>query len=103
MRTLIYTAFVSLDGVVDSPSGSGASSETHRSGGWTFQDIEFVPEAYEIKGREMQETTALMFGRIAYEAFAPVWPGIAVRSPSTAAQRWRGTCRTQASSTATTC
>jgi dihydrofolate reductase len=77
MRTLIYTAFVSLDGVVDSPSGSGASTETHRSGGWTFQDIEFVPEAYEIKGREMEETTALMFGRIAYEAFAPVWPGIA--------------------------
>ena len=76
MRTLIYTAFVSLDGVVDSPSG-GAPSETHRSGGWTFKDIEFVPEAYEIKGREMKETTALMFGRTAYEAFSPVWPGMA--------------------------
>jgi len=72
MRTLIYTAFVSLDGVVDSPGGGGA--ETHRSGGWTFKDIEFLEEAYEIKGREQEEATAMMMGRISYEAFSPVWP-----------------------------
>lgn len=73
MRTLIYTAFVSLDGVVDSPGG-GLPSETHRSGGWTYKDIEFLPEAYELKGRETEEATALMFGRTSYEAFAPLWP-----------------------------
>ncbi|RKN35614.1 dihydrofolate reductase family protein [Micromonospora musae] len=73
MRTLIYTAFVSLDGVVDSPGG-GSESENHRSGGWTFKDIEFLPEAYEIKGRETEEATALMFGRASYEIFSPVWP-----------------------------
>lgn len=72
MRTLIYTAFVSLDGVVDSPGGGG--TETHRSGGWTFKDLEFVEEAYEIKGREQEEAAALMMGRISYEAFSPVWP-----------------------------
>lgn len=72
MRTLIYTAFVSLDGVVDSPGGGEA--EPHRSGGWTFQDLEFVEEAYEIKDREQKEATALMMGRVSYEAFAPVWP-----------------------------
>lgn len=72
MRTLIYTAFVSLDGVVDSPGGGGA--ETHRSGGWTFKDLEFVEEAYEIKGREQEEAAAMMMGRISYEAFSPVWP-----------------------------
>lgn len=72
MRTLIYTAFVSLDGVVDSPGGGGA--ETHRSGGWTFKDLEFVEDAYEIKGREQQEATAMMMGRVSYEAFSPVWP-----------------------------
>jgi dihydrofolate reductase len=72
MRTLIYTAFVSLDGVVDSPGGGGA--ETHRSGGWTFKDLEVVEEAYEIKTREQAEATALMMGRISYEAFSPVWP-----------------------------
>ncbi|MFE6508006.1 dihydrofolate reductase family protein [Nocardioides sp. NPDC057767] len=75
MRTLIYSAFVSLDGVVDSPGG-GSPSEQHRSGGWTFQDIEFLPEAYAIKGSEMEEAGALMFGRRSYEAFAPIWPDI---------------------------
>lgn len=74
MRDLIYSAFVSLDGVVDSPGGGPA--ENHRSAGWTFQDLEFLPEVYEIKGREMEEAGAMMFGRTSYEAFAPVWPGI---------------------------
>jgi len=75
MRTLIYSAFVSIDGVVDSPGG-GSPSEQHRSGGWTFKDIEFLPEAYAIKGSEMEEAGAMMFGRRSYEAFAPIWPDI---------------------------
>lgn len=33
----------------------------------------FVPEAYSLKGDELAETTALMFGRRSYEAFAPFW------------------------------
>ena len=74
MRTLISTAFVSLDGVVDSPGGG--PTEPHRSGGWTFKDIEFLEEAYELKGREQQEATAMMMGRHSYEVFAPVWPTI---------------------------
>lgn len=73
MRTLIYSAFVSLDGVVDSPGG-GSKFETHRSAGWTYKDMEFLPEAYEIKARESEEATALMFGRVSYEAFSPLWP-----------------------------
>lgn len=72
MRTLITTAFVSLDGVMDSPGGG--PTEPHRSAGWTFQDIEFREEAYEIKGREQQEATAMLLGRVSYQAFAPVWP-----------------------------
>lgn len=74
MRTLIYTAFVSLDGVVDSPGGG--PTEPHRSAGWTFNDIEFLPEAYDIKGREQQEATAMMLGRASYDVFSPVWPGM---------------------------
>ncbi|HEY6739268.1 MAG TPA: dihydrofolate reductase family protein [Actinopolymorphaceae bacterium] len=72
MRSLIYTAFVSLDGVVDSPGGG--PNEPHRSAGWTFKDLEFLPEAYEIKGREQEESGALMLGRVSYQAFSPVWP-----------------------------
>jgi dihydrofolate reductase len=75
MRPLIYTAFVSLDGVVDSPGGG--PSEPHRSAGWTFKDIEFLEEAYELKGREQHEATAMMMGRVSYEAFSPVWPSMA--------------------------
>ncbi len=72
MRTLVYTGFMSLDGVVDSPGGP---SEGHRSGGWVVDDLEFVPEAWSIKGEELAETSALMFGRRSYEAFAATWPG----------------------------
>lgn len=70
MRTLISTAFVSLDGVVEAPGGEPG----YRNSGWTFKDIEFVPEAFEIKGREQEEATAMMFGRVSYEAFSTVWP-----------------------------
>ena len=70
MRHLVWTGFMSLDGVVDSPGGT---AEWHRSGGWVFKDLEFVPEAWTLKGEELADTTALMFGRRSYEAFAPVW------------------------------
>jgi dihydrofolate reductase len=69
MRTLIVTAFVSADGVMEAPGGGD-----YRNAGWTFKDVEFDPAAYEIKGREQQDTTALLFGRQTYEEFAPVWP-----------------------------
>jgi dihydrofolate reductase len=68
-RELVYTGFMSIDGVVDSP---GNKAEGHRSGGWVME-TEFVPEAFALKGEELEETTALMLGRHSYEAFAPVW------------------------------
>lgn len=77
MRTLITTAFVSLDGVVEGPGGEPG----YRNSGWTFQDIEFDPAAYELKGREQGEATAMMMGRVSYEAFAPVWPGMTEEFP----------------------
>ena len=72
MRTLIVTAFVSLDGVMEAPGGEPG----YRSSGWTFKDIEHVDEAYEIKGREQEEAAAMMMGRVSYEAFSPVWPDL---------------------------
>lgn len=73
MRTLISTAFISLDGVMEGPGGEPG----YRNSGWTFKDIEFVPEAFEIKEREQQESTAILMGRVSYEAFSPVWPDMA--------------------------
>ena len=65
MRDLVYTGFMSLDCVVDSPGGG--PGEEHRNGGWVVNDIEFLPEAFALKGEELAETTALMFGRRSYE------------------------------------
>lgn len=73
MRTLISTAFISLDGVVEGPGGE----PEYRNSGWTFKDIEFVPEAYELKGREQVEASAMLLGRVSYQLFSPVWPGMA--------------------------
>jgi dihydrofolate reductase len=77
MRTLITTAFVSLDGVVEAPGGEPG----YRNAGWTFQGIEFDPAAYELKGREQDEATAMLLGRVSYQAFAPVWPGMTAEFP----------------------
>jgi dihydrofolate reductase len=73
MRTLISTAFISLDGVVEGPGGE----PEYRNSGWTFKDVEFVPESYAIKGTEQQESTAILMGRTSYESFSPVWPDMA--------------------------
>jgi dihydrofolate reductase len=73
MRTLISTAFMSLDGVVEAPGGEPG----YRNSGWTFMDVEFLPEAFEIKEREQRESAAILMGRVSYEAFSPVWPDMA--------------------------
>ncbi|MET9966979.1 dihydrofolate reductase family protein [Streptomyces sp. NPDC006356] len=73
MRTLISSAFVSLDGVVEAPGGEPG----YRNSGWTFKNTEFVEAAFEIKGREQHEAAAMLFGRTSYEAFSPVWPDMA--------------------------
>jgi dihydrofolate reductase len=70
MRTLISTAFISLDGVVEDPGGQS----NYRNGGWTFRSVDFVPEAYALKGSEQLESTAMLLGRTSYEMFSPVWP-----------------------------
>ncbi len=71
MRPIVVTEFITLDGIVDSPGGGD-----HPHAGWTFQDVAFDEAAYEIKGRETQDATALLLGRRSYDEFAPVWPSM---------------------------
>ena len=71
MRPIVITTFVSLDGVMEAPGGGD-----HPHAGWTFKDVEFDEAAYEIKGRETLEASALLFGRQSYDEFAPVWPSM---------------------------
>jgi len=72
MAKLISTAFISLDGVMEAPGGEPG----YRSAGWTFKDIEFLDEVYELKGQEQLDATAMMLGRLSYEAFSAVWPSM---------------------------
>lgn len=68
-RKLVWTGFMTVDGKVDSPGGT---VEGHPGGGWVF-DTDFVPEAYSLKEEELTDTSALMFGKRSYQAFAPIW------------------------------
>lgn len=69
-REIIVTEMLSLDGVIEAPGGETG----YRNAGWTFNDVEFDPAAYELKGTEQKEAGALLLGRKSYEAFAPIWP-----------------------------
>src|SRR5690349_18078836 len=71
MRPIVVTEFITLDGIVDSPGGGD-----HPHAGWTFKEVAFDEAAYEIKGRETQDATALLLGRTSYDIFAPVWPSM---------------------------
>ena len=77
MRPIVVTEFISLDGIVEDPGGSGQ----HPRGGWTFKDVEFDEAAYELKGREQDEAGAMLMGRRTYEEFAPVWPSMTDEFP----------------------
>lgn len=69
MRKIIVSEFITLDGVIDSPGGGD-----HPHAGWTFKRVPFDEAAYEIKGTEQQEATAMLLGRVSYDEFAPIWP-----------------------------
>lgn len=76
MRQIIVTSFISLDGVIEAPGGGD-----HPHAGWTFKDVEFEEAAYELKGREQEEASAMLIGRVSYEEFAPVWPSMTEEFP----------------------
>ncbi|MBS7548178.1 dihydrofolate reductase family protein [Dietzia massiliensis] len=69
MSQLIYTAFVSLDGVVEAPGGEPG----YRNTGWTF-GVDFLEEVYGLKAREQDEASSMLLGRVSYQAFSAVWP-----------------------------
>lgn len=70
MATIIATAFISLDGVMEAPGGEPG----YRNSGWTFKDIAFDEAAYTMKGEEQDAADAMLLGRVSYQSFAPIWP-----------------------------
>ena len=73
MRTLMVTAFVSLDGVVQAPGGPDEDRDGgFAHGGWAAPHIDD-----EVLGRMIGITAradALLLGRRTYEEFAATWP-----------------------------
>jgi dihydrofolate reductase len=69
MRRVIVSEFVSLDGVIEDPGGSGEFDR----GGWSFQ-YDRGPEGDQFKFDELAAADALLLGRVTYEGFAAAWP-----------------------------
>jgi dihydrofolate reductase len=71
MSHVIVIEFVSLDGVMEDPSGSEGSPH----GGWAFR---YGPEAVADDPfglGELLDTGALLLGRRTWQQFAGIWPG----------------------------
>jgi dihydrofolate reductase len=71
MGRIIVTEYISVDGVVEAPSGT----ETFERVGWT-DAFTRGPAGDQFKFDETMASDALLLGRVTYEGFAPVWPRI---------------------------
>jgi dihydrofolate reductase len=69
MGRLVVTEYISVDGVVEAPSGP----ESFERAGWT-DAFSRGPEGDQFKWDETMASDALLLGRRTYEGFAPVWP-----------------------------
>lgn len=69
MGRIVVTEYISVDGVVEAPSGT----ETFERVGWT-DAFSRGPEGDKFKLDETMNSDALLLGRITYDGFAPVWP-----------------------------
>ena len=69
MGKVVVTEFITLDGVIEDPGGSG---EMER-GGWSFE-YNRGEEGDKFKLDELNASDAQLLGRITYEGFAAAWP-----------------------------
>jgi len=66
---IVVTEYISVDGVVEAPSGT----EDFERVGWT-DAFSRGPEGEKFKFDETMASDALLLGRGTYDGFAPVWP-----------------------------
>ena len=71
MGRIVVTEYISVDGVVEAPSGT----ESFERVGWT-DDFSRGPDGDAFKVDETMASDALLFGRVTYDAFAAVWPHV---------------------------
>jgi dihydrofolate reductase len=71
MGRIVVTEYISVDGVVEAPSGTEAFERV----GWT-DDFSRGPEGDAFKVDETMASDALLLGRRTYDEFALVWPNV---------------------------
>ena len=71
MGRIVVTEYISVDGVVEAPSGT----EDFERIGWT-DAFSRGPEGDAFKVDETMASDALLLGRVTYETFAEVWPHV---------------------------
>ena len=71
MGRIVITEYISVDGVVEAPSGT----EDFARVGWV-DDFRRGPEGDDFKVAETMASDALLLGRATYDGFAPVWPQV---------------------------
>jgi dihydrofolate reductase len=69
MGRIVVTEYISVDGVVEAPSGTEAFERI----GWT-DPFSRGPDGDQFKVDETMGSDAQLLGRITYESFAEVWP-----------------------------
>jgi dihydrofolate reductase len=69
MGRIVVTEFISVDGVVEAPTGT----ESFERVGWT-DAFGRGPEGDQFKWDETMVSDALLLGRVTYEGFAAAWP-----------------------------
>src|SRR5262245_14519552 len=71
MGKLIVIEFVTLDGVVEDPDGSGATA----AGGWAFRHGPEAVAGDKFELGPLLDSGVMLLGRTTWEAFAKLWPG----------------------------
>ncbi|WIY00149.1 dihydrofolate reductase family protein [Amycolatopsis mongoliensis] len=69
--SVIVVEFLTLDGVVEDPDGSGGTA----AGGWAFRHGPEAVAGDKFRLGELLDTGVLLFGRTTWELFAKLWPG----------------------------
>ncbi|MDX3004786.1 dihydrofolate reductase family protein [Kribbella solani] len=70
MGHVIVTAFISLDGIVTDPDGSGGTP----AGGWAFRHGPETVGGDKFRLGELMDSGVLLLGRNTWELFSRLWP-----------------------------
>jgi dihydrofolate reductase len=71
MGRVVVIEFVTMDGVVEDPDGSGGAS----FGGWAFKDGPETVAGDKFRLGAAMDEGVLLMGRKTWELFARIWPG----------------------------